>query len=155
MGFSQALSGVNAASQQLDVVGNNIANSQTTGFKSSSVQFSDVFANSKIGLGTRVAGVVQDFGNGNLETTGRNLDLAISGTGFYRFEQEGQIGYSRNGQLTMTADGDLVNAQGAKIMGYGLAGGPFSAVVPGGQPVAMNIPADDMPAQATGTGEGD
>ncbi|WP_136067325.1 flagellar hook protein FlgE [Modicisalibacter radicis] len=154
MGFSQALSGVNAASQQLDVVGNNIANSQTTGFKSSSVQFSDVFANSKIGLGTRVAGVVQDFGNGNLETTGRNLDLAISGTGFYRFEQEGQIGYSRNGQLTMTADGDLVNAQGAKIMGYGLAGGPFSEVVPGGQPVALNIPANDMPAQATGTATG-
>ena len=100
------------------------------------------------------AGVVQDFGNGNLETTGRNLDLAIGGTGFYRFEQEGQIGYSRNGQLTMTAGGDLVNAQGAKIMGYGLAGGPFSAVVPGGQPVALNIPADDMPAQATGAGNG-
>ncbi|GAA5169046.1 MULTISPECIES: flagellar hook protein FlgE [Halomonadaceae] len=149
MGFSQALSGVNAASQQLNVVGNNIANSQTTGFKSSSVQFSDVFANSQVGLGTRVADVLQNFSNGNLETTGRNLDLAISGTGFYRFEQEGQIGYSRNGQLTMTAEGDLVNAQGAKIMGYGLGGGPFSDVVAGGQPVAMNIPADDMPASAT------
>lgn len=154
MGFSQALSGVNAASQQLNVVGNNIANSQTTGFKSSSVQFSDVFANSQVGLGTRVADVLQNFSNGNLETTGRNLDLAISGTGFYRFEQEGQIGYSRNGQLTMTAEGDLVNAQGAKIMGYGLGGGPFSEVVAGGQPVAMNIPADDMPAQATGTETG-
>lgn len=156
MGFSQALSGVNAASQQLDVVGNNIANSQTTGFKSSSVQFSDVFANSQVGLGTRVAGVLQDFGNGSLEATGRNLDLAISGTGFYRFEQEGQVGYSRNGQLTMTAEGDLVNAQGAKIMGYGRAdaNNAFSGVVPGGQPVALNIPADDMPAQATGTDAG-
>lgn len=154
MGFSQALSGVNAASQQLDVVGNNIANSQTSGFKSSSVQFADVFANSQVGLGTRVAGVLQDFSNGNLETTGRNLDLAISGTGFFRFEQDGQVGYSRNGQLTMTADGDLVNAQGAKIMGYGLSNGPFSAVVPGGQPVPLNIPADDMPAQATGTETG-
>ncbi|MBZ9556996.1 MULTISPECIES: flagellar hook protein FlgE [unclassified Modicisalibacter] len=154
MGFSQALSGVNAASQQLDVVGNNIANSQTSGFKSSSVQFADVFANSQIGLGTRVSGVLQDFSNGNLETTGRNLDLAISGTGFFRFEQNGQVGYSRNGQLTMTAEGDLVNAQGAKIMGYGLSAGPFSAVVPGGQPVPLNIPADDMPAQATGTETG-
>ncbi|WP_129138487.1 flagellar hook protein FlgE [Modicisalibacter coralii] len=151
MGFSQALSGVNAASQQLDVVGNNIANSQTSGFKSSSVQFADVFANSQIGLGTRVSGVLQDFSNGNLETTGRNLDLAISGTGFFRFEQDGQVGYSRNGQLTMTADGDLVNAQGAKIMGYGLSdpNDSFSSVVAGGQPVALNIPADDMPANAT------
>ncbi|MCG7598663.1 flagellar hook protein FlgE [Halomonas sp. McH1-25] len=154
MGFSQALSGVNAASKQLDVVGNNIANSQTSGFKSSSVQFADVFAGSKIGLGTRVSGVVQDFSNGSLETTGRNLDLAIAGTGFFRFEQEGQVGYSRNGQLTMTADGDLINAQGARLMGYGLSDGPFSPVVAGGQPVPLNIPADDMPAQATGTETG-
>ncbi|KXS39124.1 MAG: flagellar hook protein FlgE [Halomonadaceae bacterium T82-2] len=154
MGFSQALSGVGAASQQLDVVGNNIANSQTSGFKSSSVQFADVFANSQIGLGTRVSGVLQDFSNGNLESTGRNLDLAITGSGFFRFEQDGQVGYSRNGQLTMTADGDLVNAQGAKLMGYGLSGGPFSKVVTGGQPVALNIPSDDMPAQATGVDTG-
>ncbi|MBZ9568264.1 flagellar hook protein FlgE [Modicisalibacter tunisiensis] len=157
MGFSQALSGIGAASQQLDVVGNNIANSQTTGFKSSSVQFADVFANSQVGLGTRVSGVLQDFTNGNLETTGRNLDLAITGSGFFRFEQEGQVGYSRNGQLTMTADGGLVNAQGAKLMGYGLSDpkDPFSKVTGGGTPVALNVPADDMPAQATGASDAD
>lgn len=156
MGFSQALSGVNAAAKQLDVTGNNIANSQTTGFKSSSVQFADVFA-AQSGLGTRVAGKLQDFSSGALEATGRNLDLAIAGTGFYRFEQEGQVGYSRNGQLTMTANGDLVNAQGAKLMGFGLANknDAFSRVVPGGQPVALNVPANDMPAQATGKGNGE
>ena len=107
MGFSQALSGVNAASQQLDVIGNNISNSQTKGFKSGSVQFSDVFANSAVGLGTRVSGILQDFSSGSLEATGRNLDIAIAGDGFLRFQQEGQVGYSRNGQLTMTADGYL------------------------------------------------
>ncbi|WP_251978180.1 flagellar hook protein FlgE [Salinicola avicenniae] len=157
MGFSQALSGVNAASQQLDVIGNNISNSQTSGFKSGSVQFADVFANSAVGLGTRVSGVLQDFSTGSLETTGRNLDIAISGDGFLRFQQEGQIGYSRNGQLTMTSDGYLENAQGARLMGYGLANANdvTSGVVVGGAPQVINVPAADMPASATGdSGEG-
>ena len=157
MGFSQALSGVNAASQQLDVIGNNISNSQTKGFKSGSVQFSDVFANSAVGLGTRVSGILQDFSSGSLESTGRNLDIAIAGDGFLRFQQEGQVGYSRNGQLTMTADGYLENAQGARLMGYGLADATDvnSGVVTGGQPGVLNIPAADMPASATGaTGTG-
>ena len=157
MGFSQALSGVNAASQQLDVIGNNISNSQTKGFKSGSVQFSDVFANSAVGLGTRVSGILQDFSSGSLEATGRNLDIAIAGDGFLRFQQEGQVGYSRNGQLTMTADGYLENAQGARLMGYGLADATDvnSGVVTGGQPGVLNIPAADMPASATGaTGTG-
>lgn len=157
MGFSQALSGVNAASQQLDVIGNNISNSQTKGFKSGSVQFSDVFANSAVGLGTRVNGVLQDFSNGSLEATGRNLDIAISGEGFLRFQQEGEVGYSRNGQLTLTADGFLENAQGAQLMGYGLADATNvnSGVVVGGQPQVLNVPAADMPASATGaTGTG-
>ncbi|WIX34750.1 flagellar hook protein FlgE [Salinicola sp. JS01] len=157
MGFSQALSGVNAASQQLDVIGNNISNSQTKGFKSGSVQFSDVFANSAVGLGTRVSGVLQDFTTGSLESTGRNLDVAISGDGFLRFQQEGEVGYSRNGQLTLTADGYLENAQGARLMGYGLADATDvnSGVVTGGQPQVLNVPAADMQASATGaTGVG-
>lgn len=152
MGFSQALSGVNAASQQLDVIGNNISNSQTKGFKSGSVQFSDVFANSAVGLGTRVSGVLQDFNSGSLESTGRNLDVAISGDGFLRFQQEGEVGYSRNGQLTLSADGYLENAQGARLMGYGLAdvADVTSGVIAGGQPQVLNVPASDMPAKATG-----
>ncbi|WFF42823.1 flagellar hook protein FlgE [Salinicola endophyticus] len=157
MGFSQALSGVNAASQQLDVIGNNISNSQTKGFKSGSVQFSDVFANSAVGLGTRVSGVLQDFTTGSLESTGRNLDIAISGSGFLRFQQEGEVGYSRNGQLTLTSDGFLENAQGARLMGYGLADATNvnSGVVTGGQPQVLNVPAADMQASATGaTGVG-
>ncbi|MBF8222251.1 flagellar hook protein FlgE [Halomonas sp. 328] len=151
MSFSQALSGLNSAASKLGVVGNNIANSQTVGFKGSGVQFADVYAGS-VGLGTRVSAVLQNFSEGNLETTNRNLDLAIAGQGFYRFQQpSGEVIYSRNGQLSMNADGDLVNAQGAKIMGYGLedANDPFSAVAAGGEPVAINVPSDDMPAQAT------
>ncbi|HSH48494.1 MAG TPA: flagellar hook-basal body complex protein, partial [Halomonas sp.] len=120
MGFSQALSGLNAAATSLDVQGNNIANSQTVGFKSSGAQFADVFANSKVGLGTRVSTILQDFTGGNLESTGRGLDLAISGDGFFRFQNpSGEVVYSRNGQLSMTPEGLLQNAQGARIMGYG------------------------------------
>jgi flagellar hook protein FlgE len=148
MSFSQALSGLNAQQQSLGAIGNNIANSQTVGFKSSSVLFADVYANSKIGLGTQVAGVQQNFNAGNIEATSRNLDLAIGGDGFFRFQQpNGEIVYSRNGQLTMTAAGDLVNAQGAQIMGY--AADENGTVQAGGAPVPLSVPADDLPAQAT------
>ncbi|WKN24272.1 flagellar hook protein FlgE [Azotobacter vinelandii] len=134
MGFSQALSGLNAASSNLNVVSNNIANSQTVGFKSSTTQFADVYASSRVGLGVQVAGVVQNFTSGNLETTDRSLDLAISGSGFFRFEQAGQVVYSRNGQLTLTPEGYLQNAQGARLLGSN---------------GAIQIPADGLQAQPT------
>ncbi|MBN7795847.1 flagellar hook protein FlgE [Parahaliea mediterranea] len=143
MGFSQALSGLNAAATNLDVVGNNIANSQTVGFKGSGVQFSDVYAGTGAGLGTRVAGILQDFTEGNIDTTNRNLDLAVSGIGFFRFSQNNETVYSRNGQLILTKDGFLENAVGARLMGYPAGTGT------GGQPVELNIPASGLPAQAS------
>ena len=151
MGFSQALSGLNAAKANLNTLGNNIANSQTVGFKSSTTLFADVFANADVGLGTQVSAVRQDFSDGNIESTSRELDLAISGEGFFRMQQNGETVYSRNGQLSMDADGYLVNAQGARLMGYGLsdANDPFSDVVAGGQPEVLRVPAAGMPAQAT------
>lgn len=134
MGFSQALSGLNSAASNLDVVSNNIANSQTVGFKAAKTQFADVYASAKIGLGVSVSGVVQNFGSGNLDTTGRGLDLAISGEGFFKFEQAGQVIYSRNGQLTLTPDGYLENAQGGRLMG---------------EQAALLIPSGQMAAKAT------
>ncbi|MCO7247824.1 flagellar hook protein FlgE [Halomonas sp. Mc5H-6] len=148
MSFSQALSGLNAQQEKLGAVGNNIANSQTVGFKSSNVQFADVYAESRIGLGTRTSSVLQNFNQGNIESSGRNMDLAIAGEGFFRFQQpNGEIGYSRNGQLTMTANGDLVNAQGAQIMGY-----PADAqgnIQGGGDVEALSVDAGDLAASAT------
>lgn len=148
MSFSQALSGLSAQQQKLGAVGNNIANSQTVGFKSSNVQFADVYAESRIGLGVRTSTVQQNFSQGNVESTNRNMDLAIAGEGFFRFQQtNGEVGYSRNGQLTMTADGRLVNAQGAQIMGY-----PADAegnVQAGGNVQGMQIPPGDLQANAT------
>ncbi|WP_349571469.1 flagellar hook protein FlgE [Azotobacter salinestris] len=134
MGFSQALSGLNAASSNLNVVSNNIANSQTVGFKSATAQFADVYAGAKVGLGVRVAAVMQNFTAGNLESTGRGLDLAISGSGFFRLEQAGQVVYSRNGQLTLTPEGYLQNALGARLLG---ANG------------AIQVPADGLQARPT------
>jgi len=143
MGFSQALSGLNAAASQLDVVGNNIANSQTVGFKGSSVQFADVYTGAKVGQGVRVSGVLQDFSNGTLESTGRNLDLGINGAGFFRFLQGEQIVYSRNGQLTLTKEGYLENAQGARLTGFP------AGVGTGGQPQVLQVPSGGMSASAT------
>ncbi|MEQ4538697.1 MAG: flagellar hook protein FlgE [Billgrantia sp.] len=148
MSFSQALSGLNSQSQKLGTIGNNIANSQTVGFKGSNVQFSDVFANSRVGLGTRVSAVLQNFNEGNIESTNRNLDLAVAGNGFFRFmDTSGEVVYSRNGQLTMKANGDLVNAQGFQIMGYGL--NAQGQVQVGGQPVPLNVSAEELAASAT------
>ncbi|RCV90946.1 flagellar hook protein FlgE [Billgrantia montanilacus] len=148
MSFSQALSGLNSQAQKLGTIGNNIANSQTVGFKSSNVQFSDVFAGSKVGLGTRVASVLQNFNEGNVESTNRNLDLAIAGDGFFRFQDpSGEVVYSRNGQLSMTSEGNLINSQGAQIMGFGL--NAAGQVQVGGQPVPLNVSAEELDASAT------
>jgi len=154
MSFSQALSGLNAQSENLKILGNNIANSQTVGFKSSGALFADVFAgaSSQVGLGVKIADVRQDFTAGDLETSGRTLDLAVAGEGFYRVEQtSGEAAYTRNGQFSQDNQGFLVNAAGQRLTGYGLsdANDPFSAVVPGGAPEALNIPAADIPAKAT------
>lgn len=147
MGFSQALSGLNAAATNLDVVGNNIANSQTVGFKGSSVQFADVYTGALAGQGTRVAAVLQDFSNGTLEATGRNMDLGINGNGFFRFTQNEEVVYSRNGQLTLTSEGYLENAQGARLTGFP------AGVGTGGQPETLRVPAGAMNATATSSVE--
>jgi flagellar hook protein FlgE len=120
MGFGQSLSGLNAAAQNLDIIGNNIANSSTVGFKSASASFSDVYANSKIGLGVQVTGVHQRFSVGNVRITGGQLDLAIDGEqGLFRLQNaSGEIFYSRNGEFFADKNNYIVNAQGQRLTGY-------------------------------------
>ena len=143
MGFSQALSGLNAQATNLDVIGNNIANSQTVGYKGGKAIFADVFAGAKTGLGTRVSSVMQDFSNGTLENTGRNMDLAIDGGGFFRLSQDEQIVFSRNGQFNINSEGHIVNAQGARLTGYPAGTGT------GADPVALEVPNTALQAQAS------
>src|SRR5690606_19100636 len=120
MGFGQGLSGLNAASQTLDVIGNNIANSGTVGFKSGSATFADVYASSRVGLGTQVASVNQRFTIGTVSGTGNQFDMAVDGAkGLFRvLDQSGSVLYTRNGQFFPDKDGYLINAQGHRLTGY-------------------------------------
>jgi len=125
MPFRTALSGLNAASADLRVTGNNIANSGTVGFKESRAEFADVFALSQggisqtaIGTGTKLAAVTQQFGQGNIDFTGNNLDLALNGDGFFVLSDSGSRIYSRAGAFQVNRDGFVVNAQGQRLQVY-------------------------------------
>jgi flagellar hook protein FlgE len=125
MSFQQGLSGLNAASKSLDVIGNNVANANTVGFKQSEAEFADVFANSlngsggtQVGIGTTVRAISQQFAQGNITVTNNPLDIAINGKGFYRLSNNGAISYSRNGQFQLDKDGYIVNSDGMRLTGY-------------------------------------
>lgn len=152
MSFSQAVSGLSAAASNLDVIGNNIANSATSGFKSGSISFADMFAGSQTGQGVKVAAVTQDFNDGTTTTTNRALDVALSGNGFFRLtDAAGAVYYSRNGQFSVDANQNLVNAQGLHITGYPATGTP-PVIAAGAQAVALTIPTTLMSAKASVTG---
>ena len=125
MSFSQGLSGLNAAAKALDVVGNNIANSQTAGFKAGSVAFADIFAGTT-GLGVQVAGVTQNFGDGGLTAGNSSLDMGLQGKGFFRMVSEGgAVYYGRNGQFKQDQNGNIINStNGLYLTGYQATGTP-------------------------------
>lgn len=151
MAFSQAVSGLNAAATNLDVIGNNIANSATYGFKSGSASFADMFAGSKVGLGVKVAGITQDFNDGTTTNTGRGLDVAISQNGFFRLvDSNGSVLYSRNGQFKLDESRNLVNMQGMQLTGYPATGTP-PTIQQGANPVGLSVPNTLMAAKITDT----
>jgi flagellar hook protein FlgE len=122
MPFRIALSGLNAASADLGVTANNIANSSTSGFKESRTEFAEVFAVSAQGVsslsagsGVRVANVSQQFSQGNIDFTDNSLDLAISGTGFFTVSDNGSFAYTRSGAFRADSSGYVVNAQGQRL----------------------------------------
>jgi len=148
MSFAQGLSGLSASASNLDIIGNNIANAGTFGFKAGSVQFSDVYTGSRVGLGTQVASVSQNFTTGAVQTSGRALDVAIvEGDGFFRLTNAGgDVAFSRNGQFDMDKNGYIVNAAGYQLSGYQV--GSTGAV--GGRPVALQMPTAAMVPKPTG-----
>ena len=147
MAFSQGISGLSAAAANLDVIGNNIANSGTIGFKSASASFKDVYAGSRVGLGVAVAGVVQNFAGGSVQTSSRPMDVAIvSGDGFFRMASEsGEVMYSRNGQFTTDKNGYIVN-NGLRLTGYGVSA---NGTINGGTPAPLQIQTGTMNPNAT------
>ncbi|NIY46975.1 flagellar hook protein FlgE [Cedecea colo] len=149
MAFSQAVSGLNAAATNLDVIGNNIANSATYGFKAGTASFADMFAGSKVGLGVKVAGITQDFNDGTTTSTGRGLDVAISQSGFFRLvDDNGSVYYSRNGQFQLDENRNLVNMQGMQLTGYPATGTP-PTIQQGANPVGLSVPNTLMAAKTT------
>ena len=122
MPFRIALSGLNAATADLKVTGNNVANASTTGFKSSRTEFVDVFAvgyggisSTAIGGGTRLASVTQQFSQGNVDFTDNNLDLAVNGQGFFVLSDAGARVLSRAGAFNADRDGNIVNNSGQRL----------------------------------------
>jgi flagellar hook protein FlgE len=138
MGFEQGLSGLNAAAKNLEIIGNNVSNANTVGFKTASAQFSDVFArsfsdrsSSSIGRGTSLESVQQNFAQGSITPTNNPLDMAINGKGFFKTKTvQGETLYTRNGQFSIDGDGFIQNAAGSKLLGfsYDLTTGQVSGV---------------------------
>ena len=128
MTFQVALTGLDAAGTQLDTISNNIANNATSGFKSSRAEFADVYALSTFGgsspatgQGVQVAGVRQDFGQGDMQFTNRNLDLSVEGLGMFRLDDNGTSVYTRAGNFGMDREGYITNAAGNKLSGFGVS----------------------------------
>ena len=152
MAFNTGLSGLRAAAVDLDVTGNNIANASTVGFKSSRVQFGDLYANgflssgsAPVGDGVRVQDVKQSFGQGNISFTDSGLDLAIDGDGFFELNNGGEKRYSRAGQFGTDKDGFVVNNQNMRLQGYiADAAGNLS-----GQTGDLKIASDNLSPQRT------
>ncbi|MEO8248646.1 MAG: flagellar hook-basal body complex protein, partial [Burkholderiales bacterium] len=115
MSFQQALSGLNAASRSLDVIGHNIANVGTIGMKGSRAEFAEIYASSagaiggtNAGLGVQVAAVAQQFTQGGLTVTGNSLDVAINGGGFFQIKSaDGSNAYTRAGNFKLDKDGNV------------------------------------------------
>jgi flagellar hook protein FlgE len=125
MTFRLALSGLNAAQADLNVTANNIANTSTTGFKGSRAEFAELFSVSPqgvssvaIGNGVRVSNVAQQFSQGNIDFTDNNLDLAVSGQGFFAVSDNGALAYTRAGAFQVDNNGYIVNAQNQRLQAY-------------------------------------
>ena len=154
MSFRISVSGMNAASQDLNVTSNNIANVNTTGFKQSRAEFGDLFAVSAYGLsnvatgaGVRMQAVAQQFGQGNIDFTGRALDMAISGQGFFTLSSNGATVYSRAGNFGADREGFVVNPSGHRLQVFQPnAAGGFDT----GRMGDLQLPTGDAPPAATG-----
>ncbi|MDR2306369.1 MAG: flagellar hook protein FlgE [Paucimonas sp.] len=126
MSFNIGLSGLYAANKQLDVTGNNIANVNTTGFKSSRAEFGDVYAGAnrlgvgknQIGNGVRLAAVSQQFGQGDVNNTGNVLDMGIQGQGYFVLSDNGSLTYTRAGAFRTDKDNFVTTSDGLRLQGY-------------------------------------
>jgi len=175
------ISGLRSHQTMLDVTGNNIANVNTTGYKSSAVQFQDTLSQlikgatgpqaqaggsnpAQIGLGVQVAGISTNFAQGSAQATGRPTDMMISGDGFFVVQKGGENLYTRAGSFDFDATGRLVAPGGALVMGWTATGGAINtgtalgpitldknAIAPAVQTTAATVSGNLPSDAATGT----
>ena len=154
MSFNIALTGLNAANEDLSVTSNNLANVATVGFKGSRTEFADLFSQGSsvtaVGNGVAVSEVAQQFTQGNIETTGNTLDLAVSGNGFFVVSNNGALNYTRDGEFQLNSAGDIVNAQGQAVQAYPpLTNGGFNT----GGLADISVTTNESQPQATTTAQ--
>ena len=138
----------------LEVIGNNVANANTYGFKSARAEFADMYATSmngtgasNIGIGVNLSAVAQQFTQGNIVTTENPMDLAINGGGFFQVSDgTNPTRYSRNGQFKVSKDGFIVNNDGLKLMGYPANG---AGVIQPGKAQPLQLPTGGIPPAVT------
>ena len=129
-----ASTGINAGQQQINVIANNVANINTTAFKAANMTFETLYSNTlsygsaatnegggtnpqQIGLGVKIGGITRNFNSGDFVSTGRDMDLMISGNGFFVVQDaEGKLYYTRDGVFTTDSEGNVVNQSGMKVV---------------------------------------
>src|SRR5258708_11753973 len=126
--FSTPLSGLNANSQDLSVIANNLANLNTVGYKDATTNFQDLFYQQidtngagdpvQVGVGVKISSISGNFTQGSIQATGVPTDLAIQGNGFLVNSNNGLQEFTRAGNLSVTANGSLVTADGGLVQGY-------------------------------------
>jgi flagellar hook protein FlgE len=156
--FAIPLSGLEASSDALNVIANNLANLNTDGFKNQTLNFGDIFAELsgtsgngdpvQIGGGVQVENTVSNFSNGSVDSTGIAANMALQGNGFFVVSSNGQMSYTRDGDFSVNSSGQIVDSSGGTVMGFPAnASGQIQA---GGAlaPISVNS-ASSIPAQAT------
>jgi flagellar hook protein FlgE len=159
MSFFTSLSGLRNAETDLRVIAHNIANAETAGFKKSSAQFADLVASGSAtdprrtaGIGATVSAITQDFTLGPLEQTGRSLDIAIDGDGFFALANpfSGDLSFTRNGNFRLLASGSLQDATGNTLQSFPVdASGVATSNVPGNTIVPLTNAAGSALANVT------
>ena len=147
MSMSTGMSGLQAASEDLNIISNNIANANTVGYKSMDVQFADVYSATGSTGGVYVSDIKTDFSQGTMIYTSNTTDLAIDGEGYFILtDANGQEYYTRAGNFDTDKDGNLVNSSGQQVMGYAV---DDNGNIIEGQLEPIAVDTADMPAKAT------
>lgn len=155
--FISGLSGIRSNQTMLEVVGNNIANANTVGFKSGRTTFSDILSRTlqsatptrapmQVGRGAQVASITTLIHQGGLQETNRESDLAIQGRGYFVVSNGQQNFYTRAGGFVVAENGDLVTLDGFKVQGYNALNGAIPA---GAIQSTIRIPSEPIPPRAT------